>query len=413
MATPVVESIHAFDAAVAARREPFKVADVRLAEHGRNEIRLAEQEMPGLMAVRREHAGQSPLAGARVMGSLHMTVQTAVLIETLTDLGADVRWASCNIFSTQDHAAAAVAVGRPGSGGTPEHPRGVPVFAWKGETLPEYWWCTNEAIVWPDGRGPDLVVDDGGDATLLIHKGYEFEQAGAIPAFDPASDPEEWGVILDLLREIARRDSAQWRRIGPRHPRRQRGDHNRRSPPLRDDARRDAAVPGHQRQRLGHQEQVRQHLRLPALASGRAGAGDGRDAGRQGGGGLRLRRGRQGLRAVAARPGLPRRRHRDRSHLRAAGGHGGLPGRHAGGDAGDGRHLHHHHRQPRHHQRRADGPHEGQGHRRQHRPLRQRDRHGRAQELPPASSAFRSSRSTTSGASRTATASSCWPRAGC
>ena len=215
MATPVVESIHAFDAAAEAGREPFKVADVRLAEHGRNEIRLAEQEMPGLMAVRREHAGRSPLAGARVMGSLHMTVQTAVLIETLTDLGADVRWASCNIFSTQDHAAAAVAVGRTESGGTPERPRGVPVFAWKGESLPEYWWCTNEALVWPDGRGPDLVVDDGGDATLLVHKGYEFEQAGAIPAFDPESDPEEWGVILDLLREIADRDPSQWRRIGP------------------------------------------------------------------------------------------------------------------------------------------------------------------------------------------------------
>ena len=215
MASPVVESIHAFDAAAAAGRDPFQVADVRLAEQGRNEIRLAEQEMPGLMAVRREHAGQRPLAGARIMGSLHMTVQTAVLIETLADLGADVRWASCNIFSTQDHAAAAVAVGRRADGGTADRPRGVPVFAWKGETLPEYWWCTNEALVWPDGRGPDLVVDDGGDATLVIHKGYEFERAGAIPTFDPRNDPEEWGVILDLLREIAGRDPSQWRRIGP------------------------------------------------------------------------------------------------------------------------------------------------------------------------------------------------------
>ena len=149
------------------------------------------------------------------MGSLHMTVQTAVLIETLADLGADVRWASCNIFSTQDHAAAAVAVGRPETGGTAEAPRGIPVFAWKGESLPEYWWCTNEAIVWPDGSGPSLVVDDGGDATLLIHKGYQFEEAGAIPGFDPSSEPEEWGVILDLLRQIAARDPRQWRGISP------------------------------------------------------------------------------------------------------------------------------------------------------------------------------------------------------
>ena len=215
MTTAVAEAVHPFDKAVAAGRPAFQVADLGLAEHGRNEIRLAEQEMPGLMAIRREHAGRQPLAGAKVMGSLHMTVQTAVLIETLTALGADVRWVSCNIFSTQDHAAAAVAVGGPGSGGTVAEPRGVPVFAWKGETLPEYWWCTNEALVWPDGSGPDLIVDDGGDATLLVHKGYEFEQAGAIPAFDPETEPEEWGVILELLREIRGRDASQWTRIGP------------------------------------------------------------------------------------------------------------------------------------------------------------------------------------------------------
>ena len=209
------ELTHPFEAAAASGRVPFKVADLGLAERGRNEIRLAEQEMPGLMALRREYAGERPLAGARVMGSLHMTVQTAVLIETLAQLGADVRWASCNIFSTQDHAAAAVAVGRPETGGTAEAPRGIPVFAWKGETLSEYWWCTNEAVVWPDGSGPSLVVDDGGDATLLIHKGYEFEQAGAIPAFDPSSEPEEWGVILELLRQVAARDPGRWRRIGP------------------------------------------------------------------------------------------------------------------------------------------------------------------------------------------------------
>ena len=215
MAIPATEVLHAFDEATMAKRPSYKVADLTLAEFGRNEIRLAEQEMPGLMSVRREHAGQKPLAGAKVMGSLHMTVQTAVLIETLADLGADVRWVSCNIFSTQDHAAAAVVVGAPGSGGTVDAPRGVPVFAWKGETLPEYWWCTNEALLWPDGTGPDLIVDDGGDATLLVHKGYEYEQAGSIPAFDPANDPEEWGVILELLQEIKQKDSSQWQRISP------------------------------------------------------------------------------------------------------------------------------------------------------------------------------------------------------
>ena len=173
-----VSELHAFDAAVNAGRVPYKVRDLALAELGRKEIRLAEHEMPGLMAIRTRYKGQKPLAGARVMGSLHMTVQTAVLIETLADLGADVRWVSCNIFSTQDSAAAAVVVGRPETGGTIEHPKGTPVFAWKGETLEEYWWCTSEALQWPDGSGPTQIVDDGGDATLLLHKGVEFEKAG-------------------------------------------------------------------------------------------------------------------------------------------------------------------------------------------------------------------------------------------
>src|SRR5687767_3945879 len=190
-----VKEMHAFDAAVKAGREPFKVADLGLAEFGRKEIRLAEQEMPGLMALRKQHSDRKPLAGARIMGSLHMTVQTAVLIETLTELGADVRWVSCNIFSTQDHAAAAVVVGRPETGGTAKDPKGTPVFAWKGETLDEYWWCTTEALEWPDGSGPTLIVDDGGDATLVVHKGAEFEKAGKVPAFDPDSEPEEWGEI--------------------------------------------------------------------------------------------------------------------------------------------------------------------------------------------------------------------------
>jgi adenosylhomocysteinase len=204
--------LHSFTAARDAGREPFKVKDLTLAEFGRKEIRLAEQEMPGLMSLRAEFGKQKPLAGAKIMGSLHMTVQTAVLIETLVDLGADVRWVSCNIFSTQDHAAAAVVVGRDGS---VAEPRGTPVFAWKGETLEEYWWCTEQALLWPDGTGPNLLLDDGGDATLLVHKGAEFEAAGKIPAFDSEKDPEEWGVILDLLRQLQARDKGLWRRIAP------------------------------------------------------------------------------------------------------------------------------------------------------------------------------------------------------
>ncbi|MBO0830983.1 MAG: adenosylhomocysteinase, partial [Actinobacteria bacterium] len=170
----------------------FKVADLSLADFGRREIRLAEHEMPGLMAVRAEYAAGQPLAGARITGSLHMTVQTAVLIETLVALGAQVRWASCNIFSTQDHAAAAVAVG---PDGTPDNPKGTPVFAWKGETLEEYWWCTQQALTWDAQTGPNMLLDDGGDATLLVHKGAEFEAAGSVPGAKD-DDPEEWRVIL-------------------------------------------------------------------------------------------------------------------------------------------------------------------------------------------------------------------------
>ena len=183
------------------------------AEFGRQEIRLAEHEMPGLMALRARYAGQTPLAGARVMGSLHMTVQTAVLIETLAELGADVRWVSCNIFSTQDHAAAAVVVGRPETGGTAASPKGIPVFAWKGETLEEYWWCTVEALVWPDGSGPTLIVDDGGDATLFVHKAAEFDKAGKVPAFDAATEPAEWGVILEQLRAELKARPGVWPKI--------------------------------------------------------------------------------------------------------------------------------------------------------------------------------------------------------
>ncbi|MFM9022612.1 MAG: adenosylhomocysteinase [Solirubrobacterales bacterium] len=174
----------------------YQVADLGLAEFGRKEIRLAEHEMPGLMKTSEEFAAAQPLKGARITGSLHMTVQTAVLIETLVALGAEVRWASCNIFSTQDHAAAAVVVGPEG---TPEEPRGVPVFAWKGETLEEYWWCTEQAVNWPEG-GPNMILDDGGDATMLIHKGVEFEKAGAVPNPDDA-ESEEFQVFLGLLQQ--------------------------------------------------------------------------------------------------------------------------------------------------------------------------------------------------------------------
>jgi adenosylhomocysteinase len=212
MAT-ATEKLHSFEAARAAGREPYKVRDLSLAEFGRKEIRLAEQEMPGLMALRKQHGAKKPLAGTRIMGSLHMTVQTAVLIETLTELGADVRWVSCNIFSTQDHAAAAVVVGRPETGGTADAPKGTPVFAWKGETLEEYWWCTSEALEWPDGSGPTLIVDDGGDATLVVHKGVEFEKAGHVPPFDPHGHPEEWGVILDLIRGSIAKDRHRWSRL--------------------------------------------------------------------------------------------------------------------------------------------------------------------------------------------------------
>ncbi|MGD0876005.1 MAG: adenosylhomocysteinase [Acidimicrobiales bacterium] len=184
----------------------FKVADLSLAVLGRKEIELAEHEMPGLMAIRREQAEAQPLRGARISGSLHMTVQTAVLIESLVALGAEVRWASCNIFSTQDHAAAAVVVGPNGS---PAEPRGVPVFAWKGETLEEYWHCTEQMLRWPDGSGPNMILDDGGDATLLVHKGVEFEKAGAVP--DPSSsENEEFAVILALLQLSLAENPRYW-----------------------------------------------------------------------------------------------------------------------------------------------------------------------------------------------------------
>ena len=187
----------------------FKVADLSLASFGRKEIELAEHEMPGLMSLREEYGPSRPLRGARITGSLHMTIQTAVLIETLTALGAEVRWASCNIFSTQDHAAAAIVVGRDG---TPEGPKGVPVYAWKGESLEEYWWCTEQVMLWPDGEGPNMILDDGGDATLLVHKGAEFEKLGAVPGAD-AADSEEYAVVLGVLRRSLEQDDRRWTRV--------------------------------------------------------------------------------------------------------------------------------------------------------------------------------------------------------
>ena len=192
-----------------ASTQDFKVANLSLAEFGRKEIRLAEHEMPGLMAMRAEFGASKPLTGARITGSLHMTIQTAVLIETLVELGAQVRWVSCNIFSTQDHAAAAIAVG---PNGTVENPAGVPVFAWKGETLPEYWWCTEQVINWPGGGGPNMILDDGGDVTLLVHKGVEYEANGAVPS-DSVDDSEEYAVILDTLRRSLVEDPQRFTRI--------------------------------------------------------------------------------------------------------------------------------------------------------------------------------------------------------
>jgi len=190
-------------------RRDFRVADVSLAPFGRKEMHLAEHEMPGLMALRKEFGGSKPLTGARISGSLHMTVQTAVLIETLVALGAEVRWASCNIFSTQDHAAAAVAIG---PDGTAEDPKGIPVFAWKGETLEEYWWCTEQMMTWPGSDGPNMILDDGGDATMLLHKGAEFERTGEVP--DPTSaSNEELAIVLGVLARSLKTDPTKWSRM--------------------------------------------------------------------------------------------------------------------------------------------------------------------------------------------------------
>ena len=233
---------------------PYKVADMSLAEFGRKEIEIAEHEMPGLMALRKKYADQKPLKGARITGSLHMTIQTAVLIETLVALGADVRWASCNIFSTQDHAAAAIAAD------------GVPVFAWKGETLEEYWWCTDMALRFPDGKGPHMIVDDGGDASLLVHMGYRAENDAE--TINRKGGNHEEQVILDTLNRILAEDNTRWHH-DRRNERCLRRNDYRRTPPVPNDGKRRTAGSGHQRQRLRYEIEIRQPVRLPRITGRR------------------------------------------------------------------------------------------------------------------------------------------------
>ncbi len=293
----------------------YRVADIALADFGRREIDLAQVEMPGLMSLRAEYGDTRPLAGARISGSLHMTVQTAVLIETLVHLGAEVRWASCNIFSTQDHAAAAVAAA------------GIPVYAWKGETLEEYWWCTEAALRWPDGNGPNMILDDGGDATLLVHLGAECERDGEVPELGP-EDSEEYGLILATLGRTLREDGKLWTRIAENIK-----------------GVTEETTTGVHRLYQRHEEG---RLLFPAinvndsvtkskfdnlygcrhsLIDGIFRATDVMIAGKVAMV-VRLRRRRQGLRPVAAGPGSPGDHRRDRPHLRPAGRHGGLPGPH-------------------------------------------------------------------------------------
>ena len=313
--------------------------------------------MPGLMATREEYGPEQPLRGARIAGSLHMTIQTAVLIETLTHLGADVRWASCNIYSTQDHAAAAIAQA------------GTPVFAVKGESLTEYWDYTHRIFEWHDGGFPNMILDDGGDATLLLHLGMQAEtNAGGAQSSrqrgrgSPVRRHQEADEGAARLVHQACQGSA----------RRHRGNHHRRAPALSDGQGRPPAVPGDQRQRQRDQVEVRQPLRLPRVAGRRHPPRHRRDDGRQGRDGRRLRRRRQRLGRLAAPGRLPRAGVGSRSDLRAAGGDGRLRGRHHGRGRAARRHLRHRHRQCRRDHHRAHAQDEAPRHRLQHRPLRQR-----------------------------------------
>ena len=403
MSTAVKEA-HAFDAAVKAGREPFKVKDLSLAEFGRKEIRLAEQEMPGLMSLRERYKGKQPLAGAKIMGSLHMTIQTAVLIETLADLGADVRWVSCNIFSTQDHAAAAVVVGRPETGGTAENPEGMPVFAWKGETLEEY-----------------LVVHGPGAAVARRHRsdadrrrrrrrdaagaqGCRVREGRHVPAFDEANEPEEWGVILEFLRKNLKETPKRWTNVAKDlrgvSEETTTGVHRLYEmmkagtllfPAINVN---DSVTKSKFDNIYGCRHSVIDGLNraTDVMLGGKLAVVLG--FGEVGKGCAQALRG-QGCRVIvteidpicalqAAMEGYEVKTLEDVRRAR--------------------RHLHHRDRQPEPDHRRTHVADEGQGDRRQHRPLRQRDRYGRAEEVRRASSGSTSSRSTTSSASPTATA---------
>ena len=355
----------------------YKVADISLAEAGRHQIRLAEHEMPGLMSLRREFGPSQPLKGARIAGSLHMTVQTAVLIETLTALGAEVRWASCNIFSTQDEAAAAVVVGT----GTVEDPQGVPVFAWKGETLEEYWWTAEQILTWPGADtnpelGPNMILDDGGDATLLLHRGVEFEAAGAVPAA-AANDPEEYAIVLDVLRRTLAEDPKKWTRLAA-------GIHGvseetttgvHRLYQLAEQGKllfpainvNDSVTKSKFDNKYGIRHSLPDGLNraTDVLIGGKVavvcGYGD------VGKGAAEALRG-QGARVIVTEIDPI-------CALQAAMDGYQVAKLESVLDAG--RHLHHHHGQQGRHHGRAHGRDEEQGHRGQHRPLRQRDRHGR------------------------------------
>ena len=373
-----------------------KVADLSLADWGRKEIDIAEQEMPGLMSIRKKYAAAKPLKGVRVTGSLHMTIQTAVLIETLKDLGADVRWASCNIFSTQDHAAAAIAKS------------GTPVFAWKGETLEEYWDCTLDAVTFPGGKGPELVVDDGGDVTLLIHKGYELEK-GSDWVNSPSGSHEEQ-IIKNLLKRVHKERPGFWTNVVKEwkgvseetttgvHRLYQLAEAGGLLVPAINVN--DSVTKSKFDNLYGCRESLADGLKRAM----------GRHAGRQGRGGVRLWRRRQGLGALAARLWRARGRHRDRPDQRPAGRDGRLRGQHDRVDARPRRHLRDDHRQQGRHHARAHAGHEGPGHRLQHRPLRQR-RSRSTSSTPRARRSSTSSRRSTSTPSRKATPSSCWPKA--
>ncbi len=336
----------------------YKVADIGLAEFGRKEIDIAEQEMPGLMSIRNKYAADKPLAGVRVTGSLHMTIQTAVLIETMVALGADVRWASCNIFSTQDHAAAAIAAA------------GVPVFAWKGESLEEYWWCTDQALNFPGGKGPQLVIDDGGDVTLLIHKGVELEK-GDDKWVNSASGSYEEKVIKDLLKKIHTETPTRWQTVAKDwrgvseetttgvHRLYQMFEQGKLLVPAINVN--DSVTKSKFDNLYGCRESLVDGIKR---ATGRNDRGQGRSC-------LRIRRCGQGFGGFAARTRRARAGDRDRSDQRAAGCDGRLRGHDARGDTGPRRHLRHLHRQRRHHHPGAHEADEGSGYRVQHRSLRQ------------------------------------------